>query len=663
MRDLSGKCIREFVIWTIKQVQKGDFDKYYVNIKSILHKLCQYCSHPNAFKRLGAALAFNNLYTNLREEATLIDMYWIELLYWLLVNMSLLDVSKRSKTQKNTQIDQSLNHIERVLREQSTLFNKFSKKRRVPAAINGCLLQDAVLWILQQSGSVNITYRRKCIQLFTSLAPYCNGTGTTKDFITKHVETSEHIWFLKLYEENGINKMATLNENCTSVDVLMKWLQYFLRCLDAYKFLLDYNIIDNKQLTTDSKIYVSLKYFMDFLSKHNLQECKTLFQNWDKHEVYLPEDIEDFNQIKCLVLIGILDFLLCVLEKDSTCSEEFQNDSYTKFLCNCVFAPNVIGFEITSKENTEKLSVKLIQVLNKYNEKMPASVVDHLCTSFFKYFFDTYDENIQITAVNVPVLQRQLLKGFILVLKSDLREKISKPTLYFSDTVRNISTNIVKESGDKHVGIELQNTVQEYTELKLTLAFEITDQVAILCECLANKQAVKIPETSSTMSVGEFFLNSFKDTIMNYIVQHANKVVKNLCLRWQTFSDNSCLQIVMKILKYLSEDKQMKQQTCNSDLTDSIMSCCENVLKSSIDVTLYDRNFQIEFMTRVVSIEDKRTYMIGDRYPFFKTWFIRQLLYDPIDIAPRNMLHFKTNVLSFLHCVTGPDEDSNDALQ
>ena len=36
--------------------------------------------HPNAFKRLGAALAFNNIYTVFREEASLVDQFAFEIL-------------------------------------------------------------------------------------------------------------------------------------------------------------------------------------------------------------------------------------------------------------------------------------------------------------------------------------------------------------------------------------------------------------------------------------------------------------------------------------------------------------------------------------------------------------------------------------------------------
>jgi hypothetical protein len=41
-------------------------EKSPINAKSLLKRLYSYALHPGAFKRLGAALAFNNIYTVFR---------------------------------------------------------------------------------------------------------------------------------------------------------------------------------------------------------------------------------------------------------------------------------------------------------------------------------------------------------------------------------------------------------------------------------------------------------------------------------------------------------------------------------------------------------------------------------------------------------------------
>lgn len=62
LRDFSGRCIQEFVKWSIKQTTPEQQQKSPANIKSLFKRIYSLALHPNVFKRLGAALAFNNIY-------------------------------------------------------------------------------------------------------------------------------------------------------------------------------------------------------------------------------------------------------------------------------------------------------------------------------------------------------------------------------------------------------------------------------------------------------------------------------------------------------------------------------------------------------------------------------------------------------------------------
>ena len=62
LRDLSALCIEEFLRWSIKQTSEKQLAKSPINIKSLLKRLYSLATHPSANKRLGAALAFNNIY-------------------------------------------------------------------------------------------------------------------------------------------------------------------------------------------------------------------------------------------------------------------------------------------------------------------------------------------------------------------------------------------------------------------------------------------------------------------------------------------------------------------------------------------------------------------------------------------------------------------------
>lgn len=59
-----------------QQVEKSP-----INAKSLLKRLYSYALHPGAFKRLGAALAFNNIYTVFRS----VNETFTVLLYYNLI--------------------------------------------------------------------------------------------------------------------------------------------------------------------------------------------------------------------------------------------------------------------------------------------------------------------------------------------------------------------------------------------------------------------------------------------------------------------------------------------------------------------------------------------------------------------------------------------------
>ncbi|XP_015673546.1 DNA-dependent protein kinase catalytic subunit-like [Protobothrops mucrosquamatus] len=89
LRDFCGQCVHEFLKWSIKQTTPQQQEKSPVNTKSLFKRLYSLALHPNAFKRLGAALAFNNIYREFREENALVDQFVFEALVVYLESLAL----------------------------------------------------------------------------------------------------------------------------------------------------------------------------------------------------------------------------------------------------------------------------------------------------------------------------------------------------------------------------------------------------------------------------------------------------------------------------------------------------------------------------------------------------------------------------------------------
>lgn len=67
---------------------------------------------------LGAAIAFNSCYSILREDETVINELWIQLLYYFVV---ILDSTKSTNSEH---VLKSIDHLQRVFLEKSSLFNE-----------------------------------------------------------------------------------------------------------------------------------------------------------------------------------------------------------------------------------------------------------------------------------------------------------------------------------------------------------------------------------------------------------------------------------------------------------------------------------------------------------------------------------------------------------
>jgi hypothetical protein len=80
------------------------------------------------FHFVGAALVLNSVYTVLREEESIVNQFWLELFYHMVVNLSLSEETD-SILGSQEQVLTALNHIERVLKEKASLFNKVNIKK------------------------------------------------------------------------------------------------------------------------------------------------------------------------------------------------------------------------------------------------------------------------------------------------------------------------------------------------------------------------------------------------------------------------------------------------------------------------------------------------------------------------------------------------------
>ncbi|KAL3227060.1 hypothetical protein MRX96_048858 [Rhipicephalus microplus] len=108
-----------------------ELEKSPTNVKSVLGRLCSYCRHPSASKRLGAALVFNNIYSLVREEESLVDIFILETLAYFVDSLKLAHADE--KTIGTRQLCcRALDKLLRIISSKSGLLSNTKSKRRWP---------------------------------------------------------------------------------------------------------------------------------------------------------------------------------------------------------------------------------------------------------------------------------------------------------------------------------------------------------------------------------------------------------------------------------------------------------------------------------------------------------------------------------------------------
>lgn len=80
VQDLSARLLREFILWLNKASDRNQRMASPVKLVDLFQEMKKMSLETNASRRMGATLAFNNIYRIIREDEALIDVYWLYLL-------------------------------------------------------------------------------------------------------------------------------------------------------------------------------------------------------------------------------------------------------------------------------------------------------------------------------------------------------------------------------------------------------------------------------------------------------------------------------------------------------------------------------------------------------------------------------------------------------
>uniref|UniRef100_A0A674JBQ4 DNA-dependent protein kinase catalytic subunit n=1 Tax=Terrapene triunguis TaxID=2587831 RepID=A0A674JBQ4_9SAUR len=561
LRDFCGQCVREFMKWSIKQTTPQQQEKSPVNTKSLFKRLYSLALHPNALKRLGAALAFNNIYREFREENSLVEQFVFEVLVVYLESLALTHTDEKSLGTVQQCCD-AIDHLKRIIKHKASSLNK-AEKRRIPRgfpnAKSVCLL-DLVMWLLVQCGRPQTECRHKSMELFYEFVPLLPGNQSPSLWLGDLLKKQGISFLINKFEgggNDGDNLSGILSQPTLcdmqepfSLRAVVQWMDMFLAALDCYNTFIEQGMIKpNEILGTKmrSSFLRAVEFFLKTIVLHDISAAERCFDTGSKGNMFSPQEREEYNYSKCTIIVRIMAFVSMILE---TCQQDFWkllekellNANLIELLGRIVCDPANIGFntaDVQVMKNLPDVSVRLIKALMKspYKESLELSIkeritsqsIEELC-SVELYNPDARFDHVRLSSILSAC--RQLHKAGLL--HSTLQSQGSG--LHF--TVGSKLLSVVYKSiapGDERKSLpSLDISSKRLADGLLQLAFAFGGQCEELVSLLLNTMMLSVPLSGTSQrslisfSHGEYFYSLFSETINQELLKDLDVAILQL---------------------------------------------------------------------------------------------------------------------------------------
>lgn len=163
LRDMCAQVVGIFFKWSVKTRRHGQGTRS-SNVRSLLRRIYFLMRHPDPYQRLGACLAFDNIYKEFRENSDLVDENVLELLDNA---MACLRLAHRDEDAigTTTMAERVVNRLCRIIVRRASILamptmDSSSHRRRFVD------LQEVIRWLFERISRREHAYRRKARELF-----------------------------------------------------------------------------------------------------------------------------------------------------------------------------------------------------------------------------------------------------------------------------------------------------------------------------------------------------------------------------------------------------------------------------------------------------------------------------------------------------------------
>ncbi|NXA73861.1 PRKDC kinase, partial [Thryothorus ludovicianus] len=561
LRDFCGQCIREFLKWSIKQTTPRQQEESPANTKSLFKRLYSLALHPSAFKRLGAALAFNSVYREFREENSLVEQFVFEALVVFLESLALAHTDEKSLGTAQQCCD-ALNHLKRIIKHKAPSLNKEGKRRAprgFPATKSVCL-QDIVLWLLVQCGRPQTECRHKAMELFYEFVPLLPGNKSPSSWLADTLKTRDVSFLINKFEgggtdaksPSGILSQPTLRgmEEPFSLQAVMQWMDMFLAALDCYKTFFELQMIKPYEVlgVNESSVFLgAMQFFLDTIALHDIHAAEQCFDCSSKGSMFSPQERDMYNYSKCTIIVRVMEFVTVILEM---CQQDFWkllekellNASFIELVVMTVCDPSRVGFntaDVQVVKNLPDVSVRLMKALMKspYQEslklcmkkRITPQTLEDLCS------VDLFNSEARLDQARLSAVLsacKQLQKSGLL--HSVLHDQDEGPHFSVGSKLLSVVYKGIAPGGERMSLPSLDISSKRLADSLLQLAFAIPEQCEELVSLLLNPVVLSVPISGASQnhlmnfSHGQYFYSLFSETINHHLLKNLDVIIVRL---------------------------------------------------------------------------------------------------------------------------------------